>query len=192
VKSDEIKASEPLASKLTGSRRAVVVVTVGLALVLALIATGIRSLAVDSGLGDPLVGTQLAANELHLLGVVPSSERIQIPVQGARILLHFWSPHCRPCLRMHGTISELAKLVSNRRDRAVFAVTADAVDDVREHLLAHAQRHAILWDPRGRLHGHLQVDSLPTDVIIDEKGVVVRLWRHPPTKSQLLAALVDP
>jgi peroxiredoxin len=111
-------------------------------------------------------------------------------LRGKVVVLNFWSKTCGPCLEEMAAFAELTKIVHDRPDVAVLAVSVDdGPDDVRPTLktvLREEPPFAVLFDPDSKIVGGKYGTRLyPETWFIDKRGVIrarfdgAREWNSP-------------
>ena len=98
-------------------------------------------------------------------------------LRGKVVVLNFWSKTCGPCLEEMPDLAELTKLVRNRPDVAVVAVSVDdGPDDVRPTLqtvLHEEPPFTVLFDPDSKIVGARYGTRLfPETWFIDKNGII--------------------
>jgi peroxiredoxin len=97
--------------------------------------------------------------------------------RGKVVVLNFWTKTCGPCLEEMPEIADLAKIVKDRDDVVVLAVsTDDGPDDVRDTLksiLKSDPPFTVVFDPDAKIvAGKYGTHLYPETWIIDERGVI--------------------
>ena len=97
--------------------------------------------------------------------------------RGKVVVLNFWTKTCGPCLEEMPQIADLAKILRERSDTAVIAVsTDDGPDDVRDVLkgvLREEPPFTILFDPDAKIvSGKYGTHLFPETWILDKRGVI--------------------
>jgi peroxiredoxin len=111
-------------------------------------------------------------------------------LRGKVVVLNFWSKTCGPCLEEMPDLAELTKIVRDRKDVAVVAVSVDdGPDDVAPTLktvLREEPPFAVLFDPDSQVVGGKYGTRLyPETWFIDKRGVIrarfdgAREWSNP-------------
>jgi len=98
-------------------------------------------------------------------------------LRGKVVVLNFWSKTCGPCLEEMPDLAELTKIVRDRPDVAVVAVSIDdGPDDVRPTLrsiLREDPPFAVLFDPDAKtVTGKYGTRLYPETWFIDKRGVI--------------------
>ena len=115
-----------------------------------------------------VAGTASMADEMHWQPNLETAQRVASE-SSRLILVHFWAPWCRPCMRMEKEV--FARPETGRGLQANFVLVKLNVDDSPS---------------TARLYG---VTSLPADVILTPKGQLVAQLESPPTAGQYINQL---
>lgn len=164
-------------------RRLLLLVTAGLAALLAL-----------TGCGHPTATNAAAPTRIvHLSGTSLAGDRVSVPAADARItVVNLWASWCGPCK------AEAPDLVAARRqlpaDRVDFVGLDERDQDAagRRFALAHGLSYPSIPDPLGALAARMPgvpPSSLPVTVVLDATGAV--RWQHvgPVSTAQVLSAV---
>ena len=111
-------------------------------------------------------------------------------LRGKVVILNFWSKTCGPCLEEMPDLAELSKILRDRRDVAVVAVSVDeGPDDVKPTLqtvLREDPPFTLLFDPDSKVVGDKFGTHLyPETWFIDKHGIIrarfdgAREWNSP-------------
>ncbi|HLK36173.1 MAG TPA: TlpA disulfide reductase family protein [Polyangiaceae bacterium] len=111
-------------------------------------------------------------------------------LHGKVVVLNFWTKTCGPCLEEMPDLAELTKIVRDRPDVAVVAVSVDeGPDDVRPTLqtvLREEPPFQVLFDPESKVVAAKYGTRLfPETWFIDKRGVIrarfdgAREWNNP-------------
>jgi thiol-disulfide isomerase/thioredoxin len=111
-------------------------------------------------------------------------------MRGKVVVLNFWTKTCGPCLEEMPDLAELAKVVGDRKDVAVVAVSVDeGPDDVKPTLqtvLRGEPPFQVLFDPESAIvRGKYGTRLFPETWFIDKDGIVrarfdgARDWSNP-------------
>ncbi len=111
-------------------------------------------------------------------------------LRGKVVLLNFWSKTCGPCLEEMPDLAELTKVLRDRPDVAVIAVSVDeGPDDVRPTLqtvLREEPPFRVLFDPDSDVvGGKFGTHLYPETWLVDKRGVIrarfdgAREWNSP-------------
>jgi len=111
-------------------------------------------------------------------------------LRGKVVVLNFWTKTCGPCLEEMPDLAELAKIVRDRPDVAIVAVSVDdGPDDVRPTLqtvLREEPPFAVLFDPESKVVGGKYGTRLFTETwFLDKRGGIrarfdgAREWNNP-------------
>jgi peroxiredoxin len=98
-------------------------------------------------------------------------------LRGKVVVLNFWSKTCGPCLEEMPELAELTKIVRDRADVVVLAVSVDdGPDDVRptlQTILREEPPFAVLFDPDANVvGGKFGTRLYPETWFIDKSGVI--------------------
>jgi peroxiredoxin len=111
-------------------------------------------------------------------------------LRGKVVVLNFWTKTCGPCLEEMPELAELTKVVRDRPDVVVLAVSVDdGPDDIRPTLqtvLREEPPFTVLLDPgSGVVNGKYGTRLFPETWFIDKRGVIrarfdgARDWTNP-------------
>jgi thiol-disulfide isomerase/thioredoxin len=102
---------------------------------------------------------------LGLEGNVPA-------LAGKVVLLDFWASWCGPCKK---SFPELDKIQQAYKDKGlvILAVNVDEkADDMESFLKDHPVTFAVVRDAKQKLVAAAGVESMPTSLLVDAKGVI--------------------
>ena len=112
--------------------------------------------------------------------------------RGKVVYVDFWASWCRPCLVSMPFFNGLR---NDFRERGfeVLAVNVDQhIEDAEAFLDKRPVDYPVVHDVDNRLSEHLQVDGLPTGVLLNSSGVVVLTHRgFKPSDKQFIEAVID-
>jgi peroxiredoxin len=111
-------------------------------------------------------------------------------LRGKVVVLNFWSKTCGPCLEEMPELAELTKIVRDRSDVVILAVSVDdGPDDIKPTLqtvLREPAPFGILFDPDSNVvGGRYGTQLFPETWFIDKRGVIrarfdgAREWTNP-------------
>jgi peroxiredoxin len=111
-------------------------------------------------------------------------------LRGKVVVLNFWSKTCGPCLEEMPELAELTKILRDRSDVVVLAVSVDdGPDEVKPTLqtvLREAPPFGVLFDPDSTVvGGRYGTQLFPETWFIDKRGVIrarfdgAREWTNP-------------
>lgn len=87
------------------------------------------------------------------------------------VLLEFWIKNCGYCMIAFPKMEQLQKRFGN--DVEILAVnTEDKIDDIKFFFTKHQPSYKMLYNGVG-LATELEIESFPTIVILDEKGIII-------------------
>ncbi len=91
--------------------------------------------------------------------------------QGRLVLIDFWATWCGPCRLSMPMLEELQKEYPN--ELVLLAVNLqEPADDVRRYVNMQRIRSLVLLDEDGRVGGAYGSESIPMQVLIDQKGII--------------------
>jgi thiol-disulfide isomerase/thioredoxin len=96
--------------------------------------------------------------------------------KGRPVLLNFWAPWCVPC-RLE--FPELEALQARLKSAGVevIGVTAEADDKkIQRFVASTGVTFGIVVDPRGALHRAVNLEAMPTTVLLDADGRLVKTY----------------
>lgn len=91
--------------------------------------------------------------------------------EGKIVLLDFWATWCGPCRLSMPVLEDLQKEYPN--ELVLLAVNLqESQDDVREYVSARHITSRVLLDQEGKVGTTYGSESIPMQVLIDQKGIV--------------------
>ncbi len=91
--------------------------------------------------------------------------------QGKLVLVDFWATWCGPCRLSMPMLEELQKEYPN--ELVLLAVNLqEPADDVRRYVTMQRIRSLVLLDEDGSVGGAYGSESIPMQVLIDQKGII--------------------
>lgn len=118
-------------------------------------------------IGKPLPGF----NFTDLIGKLYNEETCK----GKIVVLNFWFIQCTSCVAEMPALNKLVNLYKNRNDIVFTGLAADSPDKLKTFLEKTAFNYAIVPDMQNYLTDTLHINSYPTQVIINKKGMVVKV-----------------
>lgn len=169
---------------------AVVIVTCG-ATAAAIVAEG--DVVTSSGPAIPVI--TLKGDTVDLRGAL-ARPAAGTEARGAATVLVFWATWCKPCLHEVPEIRGVGRFYASQGLR-VLSVALPVADDTPQKVAETAKENGIdyevLYDQNGSAHQAFGVESLPTSLLIDGKGVV--RWRgsaFPRDINARIKAILEP
>ena len=93
--------------------------------------------------------------------------------RGKIVLVDFWATWCRPCV---AEMEELKKLYERYSDKIV--IISISLDESRDRIVKFINERGIEWivgwDPKGEVARKFGIRAIPTLLIIDKNGFLVR------------------
>jgi peroxiredoxin len=147
--------------------------------------SGISSVPIGAGAGVR-EGRPAPAFELESLD---GARKIALAdLKGKRVLINFWASWCPPCI---AETPALVDAYTTLNDPNIEFVGIGLTDE-RAKLKTFAEQYKIPYllvdDPEGRAGDAYGVRGMPTTLLIDEAGVVQKIWVGPVDKAQVLQA----
>jgi thiol-disulfide isomerase/thioredoxin len=94
-------------------------------------------------------------------------------LRGKAVFLNFWAPWCGPCRMEMAAIDNLHAQSSDEVSILTIAVESSEAH-VRRFVGRHRVTLPVIHDIRGEVGTRFQISGIPTTVLIDPQGVVVR------------------
>ncbi|MDP3938000.1 MAG: TlpA disulfide reductase family protein [Deltaproteobacteria bacterium] len=105
-------------------------------------------------------------------------------LRGSPVFMNFWAPWCGPCRAEMEAIGRLAD--ESPGDVHVLAIAVDSrEEDVQRFVQKNGVSFPVIYDDDGSLGARFEIAGLPTTIILDPRGFVVkrivgaRAWDHP-------------
>lgn len=108
--------------------------------------------------------------------------------KGKKVVINFWTTWCPPCREELPELQSFYREMDKRKIAFLGVnVTAEEAsrEDVQEFLAVNGVRFPVLLDEKGEASRSYQIVTIPTTVIIDEKGNLSQKIIGPVTKKQL-------
>jgi peroxiredoxin len=94
---------------------------------------------------------------------------------GKIVVLKFWFIGCAPCVKEMPALNKLVNQYKNREDIVFVSLAFDKKEDLKKFLANKTFNYAVVPDEKDYLIKDLEVVSFPTHVVINKKGVVVKV-----------------
>ncbi len=90
--------------------------------------------------------------------------------QGKVVYLDFWASWCIPCRKSFPWMNEIRKKYSED-ELVIIAVNLDKKKELAEAFLqTYSADFKIIYDPKGKLAKHYQIQGMPSSILFDQKG----------------------
>lgn len=95
--------------------------------------------------------------------------------KGKIVVLNFWFIHCTSCVAEMPALNKLVNLYKERKDVIFVSLASDPPGKLKTFLEKTTFNYAVVPDMQNYLLDTLQIHSYPTQVIINKKGMVVKV-----------------
>ncbi|WP_232214192.1 peroxiredoxin family protein [Bacillus sp. SG-1] len=130
-------------------------------------ATSLTQEEVPDRLPGPKLGTMAPDFTLQTL----TGETISLAdLKGEKVLINFWAAWCTPCTQELPALEEFNK---TNQDIKVISINIDPEDHAEEFARDAGISFPVLLDEDDKVNEDYQVISIPTTMLIDEKGYVI-------------------
>jgi len=109
-------------------------------------------------------------------------------LRGKPALINFWASWCHPCQEEAPRLQRLAARLGGR-GRLVGVDYSDALRDARAFIRRYRWTFPVLRDDSGTTGAAYDIPGLPTTVVLDPQGRIVKTLVGPQTQRTLEAAL---
>lgn len=127
-------------------------------------------------------------------GPYTSLEGKPVPLfaEGKPVLLDFWASWCVPCRFAVPELNQIAKDHPNVRVIGVNADDPGDFENARRFIKVTKMEYPSIVDIPDQISDRLQVDALPTLILLDAKGQEIRRWIGAPEdlRAQIAKALL--
>lgn len=115
------------------------------------------------------------------------------PGEAKLLVLDFWASWCDPCRESIPFSEELQKKYAARGVRFIGVSADDRIEDARKFIGDVKFQFPAVWDKDRKLSKKLDLDSIPTLVMLDSKGNVLAIESGftEPRKHEIAAKLDD-
>lgn len=120
---------------------------------------------------QPVKAAGVQAQEFSLENL--NGKQIQLShYKGERVLINFWATWCPPC---RAEMPAMQELYEKYKDRIEFlAINIDPENDVKGYVNEMKLTFPILLDKTGAVNERYGIISIPTTLLVDEKGTIIK------------------
>lgn len=94
---------------------------------------------------------------------------------GKIVVLKCWLIGCVPCVEEMPALNEIVNKYKNRKDIVFISLAFDKKEDLKKFLAKKTFNYAVVANQKDYLIKDLEVTSFPTHIVINKKGVVVKV-----------------
>ncbi|MEX1143086.1 MAG: TlpA disulfide reductase family protein [Thermoleophilaceae bacterium] len=173
-----------------------VVVLLGVAALLGLLAYGLRSTDADRGVEEALArGERPAAPALDLDRLSGGGRESLADYRGKVVVLNVWASWCTPCREESPLLQRWHERISRDGRGTVLGIDVlDVTSDARAFVREYGLTYPMLRDPDGESLGALGVIGYPETFVVDRRGRIAAAARGPVDDAWMranVAPLVD-
>jgi len=159
-----------------------------LGLPLLFLAPGCQEMDGPPGYGSGYKAAEITGTDVLTGAPIKLSE---FQTKGTVVLLDFWATWCPPCVAAIPHERELAR----RFDGRPFVIIGISKDSEKQELVDFLNREKLPWanmmDTNGTISSQWGVNSIPTFILIDANGVIVKRWVGAGEMSQIRSAIEE-
>ncbi|WP_226641808.1 redoxin domain-containing protein [Mesobacillus subterraneus] len=133
--------------------------------------TADEPLAIEASKATTGIGAGMAAPNFTLKNL--AGEEVSLKdYRGKKVMLNFWATWCPPCKEEMPAMEKFYK--ENSKEVEILAVNLDPQNNVKGFVEENGLTFPILLDKEGRTQQTYSVISIPTSLIIDEHGLIIK------------------
>lgn len=91
------------------------------------------------------------------------------------MVLNFWFIACQPCRDEMPALNKLVEKFKNRKDVLFVSLALDSKEDLKAFLFESAFHYSVVTDQKDYLSKSFDVRYYPTQVVINKRGLIVKV-----------------
>jgi peroxiredoxin len=128
--------------------------------------------AADEEIPDRLPGPKIGSNAPEFTLETLTGETVSLSdFREKKVLINFWAAWCTPCTKELPALEAFRKARQNEIE--VISINIDPEDHAKEFAEEAGITFPVLLDVDDQVNEEYQVISIPTTILIDEKGYVI-------------------
>lgn len=133
--------------------------------------TADEPLAIEASKATTGIGAGMVAPNFTLKNL--AGEEVSLKdYRGKKVMVNFWATWCPPCKEEMPAMEKFYK--ENSKEVEILAVNLDPQNNVKGFVEENGLTFPILLDKEGRTQQTYSVISIPTSLIIDEQGLIIK------------------
>lgn len=133
--------------------------------------TADEPLAIEASNATTGIGAGMVAPNFTLKNL--AGEEVSLKdYRGNKVMVNFWATWCPPCKEEMPAMERFYK--ENSKEVEILAVNLDPQNNVKGFVEENGLTFPILLDKEGRTQQTYSVISIPTTLIIDEQGLIIK------------------
>jgi peroxiredoxin len=110
-------------------------------------------------------------------------------LRGKPVLINFWASWCPPCLRETPALVEAYKELKESGAVFVGIGTQDDTANLKKFVDDNQVPYTVVEDPLGKVSGQYRVLGMPTTFIVDQDGLLRKVFNGEVQKEQVIEAM---